>query len=150
MLQCIKIDEWVTIGAQPSIDDLRELTGQGFKSVVNLRQANEEDQLLSPVDEGQEVGNLGLEYLHLPVSSRDLQSMPVDEYRRQLKRLPKPVFVHCRSGHRASLLAVLTIAVEQGLTGREIVQKAEKMGVNLNLPGLRSFLENYCGGPQRE
>ncbi|WP_211435933.1 hypothetical protein [Candidatus Kuenenia stuttgartiensis] len=48
----IKINDSVTSASQPSEEEIKKLPQQGFKSVVNLRASGEEDQPLSPKEEG--------------------------------------------------------------------------------------------------
>ena len=62
----IRIKDQLTIGAQPTEEQLKHLAEEGFKSVVNLRMPGEEEQPLSPDEEGEKVRALGMEYLHIP------------------------------------------------------------------------------------
>ena len=48
----IKISDKVISSSQPSEEEIKKLPQQGFKSVVNLRAAGEDEQPLSPKDEG--------------------------------------------------------------------------------------------------
>jgi protein tyrosine phosphatase (PTP) superfamily phosphohydrolase (DUF442 family) len=48
MADRIQFNHAITIGAQPSRDDLRQLADAGFKVVVNLRPKGEDDQQLDP------------------------------------------------------------------------------------------------------
>ena len=56
----------------PAPQDMQNLADAGFKTVVNLRQAGEQGEKLSPQTEAEEVREAGLEYLHYPVSPPDL------------------------------------------------------------------------------
>ncbi|MFO0794164.1 MAG: hypothetical protein U0586_08860 [Candidatus Brocadiaceae bacterium] len=44
----IKISDKVISSSQPSEEEIKKLPQQGFKSVVNLRAAGEDEQPLSP------------------------------------------------------------------------------------------------------
>lgn len=69
----IKISDRFTVSrTQLTREDLQEIKQQGFKSVVNLRTAEKDDTPLSPQEEGEIVKELGMEYLHLPVSRENL------------------------------------------------------------------------------
>ena len=57
--------------------------------------------------------------------------------------LPKPVFAHCKSGERAGAMVMMNMAVEQGMTGEETLQKAKEMGFGSNQPELEQFVRNY-------
>jgi len=142
-MQAMKINEQVTVGPQPSEDQLQELHGQGFKSVVNFRTEGEEEQPLSPQDEGEKVKSLGMEYLHIPVSMKAMGPELVDQFREEYPDLPKPVYAHCKGGKRAGAMAMMNMAVEQGMTGEQTLQKAKEMGFECDKPELEQFVRKY-------
>ncbi|MGN6136819.1 MAG: beta-lactamase hydrolase domain-containing protein [Aureliella sp.] len=139
----MKINDEVTVGAQPTDQQLNELASQGFKSVVNFRTEGEEDQPLSPAREGEKVGKLGLEYLHVPVSAKSMSPETVDRFRQRFANLAKPVFAHCKSGQRAGAMVMMHIASTQGMSGKETLQQAEQMGFKCDQPELKRFVEQY-------
>lgn len=143
MSEKIRINEAITVGGQPSRDELRALGDNGFRAVINLRTENEEDQPLSPDEEAQVVRDAGLDYAHIPVSADSLSEHDVDAFRERLDELPTPVFVHCSSGKRAGAFAVMDLAVEQGLSGEQALQKAEQMGFECDVPELEKFVRDY-------
>jgi uncharacterized protein (TIGR01244 family) len=137
----LRINDEVSVGGQPSADQLQELAQQGFKSVVNFRTEGEADQPLSPSEEGEQAKAAGLEYLHLPVSMKSLGAETVDEFRRQYRELPKPVFAHCKGGTRAGAMVMMHLAREQGLTGQQTLQQAEQMGFKCDQPAIKQFVQ---------
>ena len=148
-MQDMKLNEQLTVGAQPSEAQLQDLKAQGFQSVVNLRTEGEDEQPLSPQQEGEKVQSLGLEYLHIPVSPKQMQPAQVDEFRRELAKLPSPVFVHCKSGMRAGAFSMMHMAVENGLTGDECINQAMQMGFECDKPEMKEFVKSYVDS-QRE
>ncbi|MBL4718987.1 MAG: phosphatase, partial [Erythrobacter sp.] len=69
----VKIDNDLSVlNFPPEAHDMQNLAEAGFKTVVNLRQAGEQGEKLSPQTEAEEVREAGLEYLHYPVSPPDL------------------------------------------------------------------------------
>lgn len=143
MDQVMKISDQVTVGAQPSEDQIQQLGKQGFKSVVNFRTNGEEDQPLSPQAEGKKVKSAGMEYLHIPVSMKTMGPELVDQFRKQFPDLPKPVYAHCKSGKRAGAMVMMKVAVEKGMTGDETLQKAKEMGFECDQPVLEQFVRQY-------
>ncbi|MFC7337505.1 beta-lactamase hydrolase domain-containing protein [Haloferula chungangensis] len=115
----------LSIGAQPAPEDLHQIATSGFKSVVNLRTEDEEDQQLTPAEEGSQVRELGLEYRHIPVSPKALNDETVDRFRAELSELPTPILIHCASGKRAGALTTIYFAIDKGLTGDEALSFAE-------------------------
>ena len=69
----IQLNERVTVGGQPSAQEIQELKTAGFSTVVNLRTEGEDDQPMSPDEERRLVEGAGLTYLHLPVWSQGLR-----------------------------------------------------------------------------
>lgn len=142
-MQSMKINDQVTVGGQPTEEELRKLAQQGFLSVVNFRTEGEEDQPLSPQAEGEKVSAAGMDYLHIPVSLEAMGPELVDQFREKLTELPKPVFAHCKSGKRAGAMVVMDMAVEQGMTGEQTLQKAKEMGFECDQPELEQFVQSY-------
>lgn len=113
------------------------------QSVVNLRTAEEDDMPLSSQEEGEIVRELGMEYLHLPVSGSNLDSEKVDRFRQETAKLPEPILVHCHTGRRSGAFVMMDVAVKKGMSGKETVQKAKDMGFKCDVPRLEEFVENY-------
>jgi len=139
----MKISDRLSVGGQPSEEQLQSLAREGVKTVVNLRTAGEEEQPLSPEEEGKRVAALGMQYVHIPVSMKSMGPEQVDRFRDELKRAPGPVFVHCASGKRAGAFAMMTTAVESGMTGDDTLKQAEKMGFECDVPELKEFVKGY-------
>ncbi|TLD43206.1 MAG: Zn-dependent hydrolase [Candidatus Jettenia ecosi] len=140
----MKISEDITSSRQPSQEEIKKLPQQGFKSVVNLRASEEEDMPFSPQEEGEFVRESGMEYLNIPISPKEgPKSEQVDQFRSETEHLPKPIFIHCHTGKRSGALAMIYLALKEGLTGEEALQKAESMGFECNVPGLKEFFINY-------
>lgn len=143
MFERMQINDRVSVGAQPTEEQLRQLAREGVKAIVNLRMSGEQDQPLSPDKEGSCVRALGMEYLHLPVSGKDMRSEQVDQFRRELARLPGPVFVHCEKGKRAGAFTMMHTAVEAGWSGEQTLRQAEQMGFECDVPALKEFVKGY-------
>ena len=138
-----RINDRVTVGAQVSEDEVKRLPQEGFRTVVNLREPGEEEQLVSPDDERKFVEAAGMKYLHIPVSGKDMKGDQVDRFRQELKALPGPVFVHCHKGKRAGAFAMMAAAVEQGWSGEQTLEMAEQMGFECDTPQLKDFVKGY-------
>ena len=139
----IEINENVTVGPQPSADEIRCLSHQGFESVINFRTNGEDEQPLSPDDEGQQVQIAGLEYVNIPVSMDSMNPELVDQFRSRFEALPKPIFAHCKSGKRAGAMVMMHMACVYGMTGEETLKKAEEMGFECDQPELVDFVKSY-------
>lgn len=143
MAERMKVNDEVTVGPQPAEAEIRQLQGEGFKSVVNFRTDGEEDQPLSPDDEASVVESAGMKYLNIPVSMQSMGPDLVDRFRAKYAELPKPVFAHCKSGKRAGAMVMMHVAVEQGMSGEETLQQAKEMGFECDQPQLEQFVRQY-------
>ncbi|CAD77204.1 MAG TPA: phosphatase [Rhodopirellula baltica] len=139
----MKFNDQLTVGPQPSQDELKSLPDDGFRSVINFRTAGEDEQPLSPEEEGEAVRATGLKYLHVPVSMDGMDEKKVDQFREQYQSLPKPVFAHCKSGKRAGAMMMMHTAVEQGLSGDQALEQAKEMGFECDKPELEKFVKQY-------
>lgn len=138
-----KEDHPFTAGPQPSATQLQQLQSDGFKSIVNFRNEGEDAESMSSQAEADAVRAAGLSYLHIPVTLKAMAAESVDTFRAEYPQLPKPIFAHCKSGKRAAAMAMMNIAVEDGLTADQSLINAREMGLDLDQPELQSFMQTY-------
>jgi len=95
----------LAVAGQPSAAALATLATSGFKSVVNLRSADEP----GAVDERTSVEGAGLRYVQVPVKPETFSSADVDQVASVLDQVGAgPVLLHCGSSNRVgAVLAVL-------------------------------------------
>ena len=67
-MRTTKLDDLITVGSQPSVMQIRELSRRGFRSIVNLRRDGERGESMKPVDECRTALEAGLEYGHVPIA----------------------------------------------------------------------------------
>ncbi|MEO9933905.1 protein tyrosine phosphatase family protein [Rhodopirellula bahusiensis] len=139
----MKFNDQLTVGPQPNQEELKSFPDDGFRSVINFRTAGEDEQPMSPEEEGEVVQGTGLKYLHVPVSMDGMDEKKVDQFREQYQSLPKPVFAHCKSGKRAGAMMMMHTAVEQGISGEQALEKAKEMGFECDQPELEQFVKQY-------
>ncbi|MEQ8397921.1 protein tyrosine phosphatase family protein [Thalassobaculum sp.] len=139
----IQINSHFTV-AKSALDEagIRQAAEDGFQTIVNLRTENEK-QSLDPEAEGRIVRDQGLSYLHHPVSGDDLSDKVVDRFRRTARTLPGPILVHCATGKRSGAMVMIHLAVEQGLSGDQAVEKAAHLGFECDTPELEEFVKGY-------
>ena len=137
-----KVNDDLSIAGQISAEELRKLAIEGFKSVLNLRDPDENGFFH---DEKQEAQIVGLEYANIPLNSQAPNQELTAEAIQSVENLPKPILIHCAGGARAGGIALIAQAIQVGLTYEELVQKATELGISLEQPHLRRFLlENFA------
>lgn len=139
----VDISDTISVGSQPTADDLAGLKEEGFRSVVNLREKNEDDQSLEPDQEGKKVEELGMQYLHLPVHEGEMSEELVDKFREKIDSLSRPVYVHCKSGKRSGAFTLMHLASAEGKTGDEVIEQAKELGFECDQKNLSQFVKNY-------
>ena len=135
----------ITIGDQPTEDDLLECKYEGYSGIVNLRNDGEPEQPLSTAREGDKVRILGMEYLHHGVGGAPLADPGVSAVCDFIDRLTAgdgKVLVHCRKGGRAMALVLIQQARLHGWAPQEALAKGQAMGLQVDGP-LRLMVESY-------
>ncbi|EDP65771.1 hypothetical protein BAL199_03064 [alpha proteobacterium BAL199] len=146
MQDLIRINSHFAVAALPlDRTDIQQAAQNGFGSIVNLR-TTAEKQELAPDAEGRIAKNQGLAYLHHPVSGDDLSEDAVERFRQKINSLPGPILVHCATGRRSGALVMMHLAIEQGLSGEQAVEKAAYLGFECDTPELEAFVKHYVNG----
>ncbi|MDN3722504.1 sulfur transferase domain-containing protein [Roseibium salinum] len=129
MQDAIRINDRYTVARfAPTGGAIRQAADEGYRSIVNLKTPDEKQEL-PPAEEGQIVREHGLSYVHHPVAGENLSNETVDWFRELVEEIPGPVLVHCASGKRSGALVMMHMAVQEGLSGQQAIEKG-------GLPGL--------------
>jgi uncharacterized protein (TIGR01244 family) len=121
-------DGRVFVGGQPDQPVFGRLAERGVTAVVNLRTPAEmTDRDRVPFDEAAIVGDLGMEYVHIPLGGDDHPYTPeaVDRFAAVLERHDGPVLLHCTVAWRASHMWTAYLVREQGLDLADAVTRGE-------------------------
>ena len=121
-----KITNELAIAGQPTPDKLIQLVEEGYRSVVNLRSP---DEIGFWNDEQQKIEQLGLRYANYPIQTINLDAEMVFRLIQQISELPKPILLHCDSGVRSSVIALMQIAIKQGMGAEDALQRVTKLGL---------------------
>jgi uncharacterized protein (TIGR01244 family) len=127
----------VLTGGQPSREQLEALAAAGYKTVVNLRTAEEE----MPVS-ADDVTALGMRYVHIPVGgSGDLTAAKAGELGAVLADpAARPIAIHCASGNRVGALLALEAAQVEGKPPEEALELGRAAGLGRMEPAVREAL----------
>ena len=135
------IDEHISVSAQLSLEQFEQLPQQNFKSVLNLRSYEEKG---ADQQDRQRVESHGLTYANLPVKPAELDVAVIDNAIQKIRSLPKPLLIYCGSAMRATFMALMYLADEQGMTVEEIQSKGLSLGFDFeNKPNFNQPMEAY-------
>ncbi|NDF81453.1 MAG: TIGR01244 family phosphatase, partial [Methylophilaceae bacterium] len=125
-----KINNELTVSDQITIEDLKEIHVQGYKTIFCNRPDHEsEGQLDFSVIE-KEAQNLGIKAIHQPVTGGQISDDDIAQFGNYFENAQKPIFAYCRTGTRCSTLWALSHAKK--LPVDEILSKAQIAGYDLS------------------
>src|SRR5437867_8648557 len=111
-------------GGQPERVGFQYLKDNGIKTVINLRTENDEEVI---------VKELGMNYIHIPISIKPWSEIPaaaIEQYFKVLgDRANYPIFFHCRRGaDRTGALAAIYRIVVQEWEPKKAYSEARQIG----------------------
>jgi uncharacterized protein (TIGR01244 family) len=121
----LRVTDTLFAVGQVQWEQLQQAAQEGFRSVLNLRSPNELGFL---PEEQQMVEALGLHYVNIPLMPEQIDEMVITRILKTLEQLPKPVVVHCAAGIRSISIALLSTAIQEGLTPDETIARARQIG----------------------
>lgn len=134
-----RIDKNLVCGGQPDPHDLARYRNEGLRTVVDVREPNEEGH---PADERDQVERLGMRYVAFPVNSdTQLTLERATELSAVLRHAEQPVLVHCKSGNRVGALLALLARHEEGRSVNEAMAFGRKAGMTTAEAKVRRLLE---------
>jgi uncharacterized protein (TIGR01244 family) len=135
-----KVDAVVACGGATDVSALDGLKADGFKSVINLRQATEQG---ANVEQSQaKAKELGLNYFHLPFNGAAPDPKIVDQFLGVVSnKANQPVFIHCGSANRVGAVWLVKRVLQDGWPVDKATTEAKAIG--LTAPGLEKFALEY-------
>lgn len=133
---------------QVTPEELQQAAQEGFKAVLNLR-SPEEDGFMS--DEQQQAEKAGLNYVNVPVKPDGMSDELADQVLQEIDQLPKPALIHCKSGMRSGAMALMYLAIQQGMTADEAMAMGNQNGFDCDSsPKMKQFFEHYVSKNTKE
>lgn len=146
-MESMKVNDAMTVTGQVTPDDLKQAAKDGFKSVLNLRGADEEGVL---PDEQRHAEAAGLRYVNIPVKKEALNDELTTRVLSEIDRLPKPALIHCATGMRAGAMTLMNVATRNGISAKDAMDKARAMGFDCDSePELKAYFERYVDSHQK-
>lgn len=133
-----KITDDLSVAPQIAMEDIRYAAEQGFKTIICNRPDGEEYSQPVTEDMADVAGDEGLTFVHQPVISGNMSFDDVDQFRKLMDELPKPILAYCRSGTRCSTLWALAEAPTRDTA--EIIDLCAKAGYDYS--GMRPTLDS--------
>ncbi len=131
----------LSVAGQITLQELEQAAHAGYQSVLNLRSPSEEG--FWP-EEALFATGLGMHYVNAPVNIAALSEELTTQVLVCIDEMPKPLLIHCAAALRSGAMALMNIAICQGLTAEEALVKADEIGFDCNAhPQMKEFLTYY-------
>jgi len=146
----IELSRGVKVGRTPPGEaELAALHRDGVRAVIDLRtDAEPPGAHLGPTEEADLARAYGMEAIRIPVTMARVGKADLDAVGEALRNAPKPVLIHCASGKRAGMIALVHTAIETGTPGAEMLEIARHLDVAPADPVQRRIYSDYVD--QRE
>lgn len=131
--------------ARPHVADFETLVAAGYTAVVNLdssEHSSETSQPVSPSNERDFASAVGLNYCHIPVNTR-LGESQVDAFREWVSGVRGRILVYGDNSDYSTALTLMHIASEKGMSGKEALEQANKLGIHWREDELSQFAAHY-------
>ena len=117
------------VASQITKEDISAIAAQGFKVILNNRPDGEgEGQPLAAEIEAEAKAH-GLQYIYQPVVGTAISDENAEEFGNNIANNDGPVFAHCRTGTRCTILWMLSQAKNQ--SADDLLATAAKAGYSL-------------------
>ena len=125
-----KINNELTVSDQITVEDLKEIQAQGYKTIFCNRPDQESEGQLAFSTIEKEAQNLGIKAIHQPVIGGQISDDDIAQFGSSFELAQKPIFAYCRTGTRCSMLWALSQA--KTLPIDEVLNKTQIAGYDLS------------------
>jgi len=141
-----KVDAVVACGGATETSALEGLAKDGFKSVINLRQATEANANIE--QNAAKATELGLKYIHIPFNTQKLDPAVIDKFLAAVAdKSNQPAYVHCGSASRVGSVWLAKRVVQDGWTVEKATEEAKAIG--LRGEALEKFALDYIAAHKK-
>lgn len=139
MLNEQQISEKITIGGAPKDDEIAHIYERGFATVINLCTPDE-----PCYREERDIEQQGLSYASIPTEPALLDDIKVAQFIQEVDSSDGPVYLHCKGGGRAGILALLHEAIAHGWNIATALEKGREWNIKIGDDSpYRAFFESY-------
>ena len=141
-----KVDAVVACGGATETNALEALKNDGFKAVINLRQASEAGANIE--QNAARAKALGLTYIHLPFNGQAPDPKIVDSFLAAVAdKANQPVFIHCGSASRVGAVWMVKRVLQDGWPLDKATEEAKMIG--LRSAPLEEFAKQYIASHKK-
>lgn len=124
------------VGGQPSASQYKQISAQGYKTVISMRGMNEP----GAADARQHAEDAGLRFVSIPVKGVEDFNRQNAEALNEALQGEGPFVVHCQSGGRVAALFALKCGWCDGKSVEQAIEEGHKMGLGGLEAAIRKLL----------
>tara|TARA_R110002096_G_scaffold436051_2_gene666315 strand:+ start:61545 stop:61964 length:420 start_codon:yes stop_codon:yes gene_type:complete len=114
------------LGGQPSESQYKQLSVEGYKTVISFRPLEEPGAEKSKL----QAESAGMKFVNIPVAgAADFTKEKANEFQEALEKEEGPFVVHCKSGGRVAALFTLKLGWCDNKSVDEAMAEGEKIGL---------------------
>jgi uncharacterized protein (TIGR01244 family) len=141
-----RLETTVACAGAITTDSVPEIKKAGFVSIVNLREATEQNANVEA--EGEAAKKAGLRYFHVPFNGGQPTTAAVDNFLKAITSSgAEPAFIHCAGGNRAAAMWFVKRAVVDKWPVDKAMAEATELG--FTNPALKTFMTEYVKTHQK-
>jgi uncharacterized protein (TIGR01244 family) len=141
-----KVDAVVACGGATETSALEGLSKDGFKSVINLRTASEQNANIE--QNAARAKELGLKYIHIPFNAQQMDPKVIDQFLAAIAdKSNQPAFVHCGSASRVGAVWLVKRVLQDGWTIEKATEEAKAIG--LRSEALEKYALDYIAAHKK-
>ena len=141
-----RVDATTGCGGATAVEAFPALKRDGFRAVINLRQAEEPGANVGESKAAAE--RAGLKYIHLPFDGHAPRPEVADAFLSAVKDPANaPVYIHCAAANRVGALWLIKRVLVDGWDVERATAEAKKVG--LRSSGLEQFALDYIAAHRR-
>ena len=142
-----RVDAVLMCGGATTSEAFPALKKEGFVSVINLRQAEEEGADIPGSRAAAEAA--GLRYIHIPVRASDPDAAAVDAFLAAVTdKKNQPMYIHCGSANRVGAMWLIKRLVVDGWDAERASGEAAAIG--LTNEKLKQFALDYAAAHRKK
>ena len=123
-----KVDAVVACGGATETSALEGLKKDGFKTVINLREASEAGANIE--ENAARAKALGLNYLHIPFNGQAPETKTIDAFLAAVSnKANQPVYIHCGSANRVGAVWLVKRVLQDGWEVPKATEEAKMIGL---------------------
>ncbi|KPQ24492.1 MULTISPECIES: TIGR01244 family sulfur transferase [unclassified Halomonas] len=130
-MQTQPLETDIEITSALTVEELEQVKANGFKTVICNCKPGESAEFPDEDAYRKKAADIGLQWVHIPVTPGDYSQADVAAFADAMQRLPRPILAFCRTGKRATHLWAYAKRHSEQCDLAELFNAAKSAGFDL-------------------